>query len=89
MRTGIVILTATVITAICLIVYGSFYNTYKVYDVSVEQKIETPFYDWFKETEVIVGTTFGGIRRTEDGRMVSLANYRPMMHQKLWKFCPT
>jgi len=89
MKSGTVIFTVTIVTAVCMIVYGGCYSTYKVHEMSGAQKIETPFYDWFKETEIIVGTTFGGIQRMPDGRIVTLSSYKSMMHRKLWKFCPS
>jgi hypothetical protein len=75
--------------ALSMMIYGGCFNTHKVYEMSGAQKTETPFYDWFKETEIIVGTTFSGIQRIADGRVVALSSYRSMMHQKLWKFCPS
>ena len=78
-----------ILTGLSLIIYGGCYSTHRVYEMSGDQKSETLFYDWFKETEIIVGTTFSGIQRIADGRVVALSSYRSMMHQKLWKFCPS
>ena len=89
MRLTTLLLITSIITALCMIVYGGFYNTYKVYEMSEDQKSEAPFYDWFKETEIMVGTTFSGIQRIACGRMVALSSYRSMMNQKMWKFCPS
>ena len=79
----------SIIIGLSMIVYAGCYTTYKVYEMSGPQNTGVPFYDWFKETEIIVGATFSGVQRTADGRMIVLSSYRSMMHQKLWKFCPS
>ena len=89
MKPTTILLITSIFVALCMIVYGGFYSTYKVYEMSGDQKSEAPFYDWFKETEIIAGTTFSGIQRIAEGRMVALSSYRSMMDQKMWKFCPT
>jgi hypothetical protein len=78
-----------IVIGLGMIVYGGSCSTYKVYEMAEVQKTEGPFYDWFKETEIIVGATFSGVQRRADGRMVTLSSYRSMMHQKLWKYCPS
>jgi hypothetical protein len=89
MKPPIILFITSIVIALCMIIYGGCYSTYKVYEMSGAQKSETPFYDWFKETEIVVGATFSGIQRIADGRIVALSSYRSMMHQKLWKFCPS
>jgi hypothetical protein len=78
-----------IIIALGMIVYGGSCSTYKVYEMAEAQNKEGSFYDWFKETEIMVGATFSGVQRRADGRMVTLSSYRSMMHQKLWKYCPS
>jgi hypothetical protein len=89
MKSKIALFITTIIIAACMIIYGGVYRSYKVYEMSGDARNETPFYDWFKETEIIVGTTFSGIQRIGDDRIIALSSYRSMMHQKLWKFCPS
>jgi ferredoxin-type protein NapH len=88
MKPRMILFMISIIMALCMIVYGGSCSTYKVYEMAEAQNRETPFYDWFKETEIIVGSTFSGVQRTADGRMVTLSSYRSMMDQKLWKYCP-
>ncbi len=89
MKPRMILFMASIVMALCMIVYGGSFSTYKVYEVAEPRDTEVPFYDWFKETEIIVGATFSGVQRTANGRMVTLSSYRSMMHQKLWKFCPS
>lgn len=79
----------SVVLSLSMIIYGAFYNTYKVYDPPVAQNVEQTFYEWFTETEVIVGTTFGGIQRTSEGRLFTLGSYHVQLTQKAWKYCPS
>ena len=84
-----ILFVTSIFIALGMIVYGGFCSTYKVYEMAEARNREGPFYDWFKETEIVVGATFSGVQRTADGRIVTLSSYRSMMHQKLWKFCPS
>jgi hypothetical protein len=89
MKPRMILFMTSIIIALGMIVYGGSCSTYKLYEMAEAQNREGPFYDWFKETEIIVGTTFSGVRRGADGRMVTLSSYRSTMYQKLWKFCPS
>lgn len=89
MKPQIILIITSILIAAFMIIYGGCYSSYKVYELSGAQKNEPPFYDWFKETEIVVGTTFGGIQRMGDDRIAAVSSYRSMMHQKLWKFCPS
>jgi len=89
MKPRTIFFVASIFLALGMIVYGGFCSTYRVYETAETQTRGGPFYDWFKETEIVVGATFSGVQRMADGRMVALSSYRSMMHQKLWKFCPS
>ena len=80
---------ASVIVSIVLFTYGGFFNRHKIYEGSRSQVLETIFYDWFCENEIIVATTFGGIKRKHDGSLFSLSTYRQMQEDKRWKYCPS
>jgi len=89
MKLRIFLLFFSVVISLFMIIYGAFYSTYKVYDPPVAQNVVQAFYDWFTETEVIVGTTFEGIQRTSEGRLFTLKSYHAQLKQKGWKYCPS
>jgi hypothetical protein len=90
MKLKIFLLLVSIVISLSMIIYGVFYNTYKVYDPpGGAQNVDQAFYEWFTETEVIVGTTFGGIQRTSKGRLFTLESYHVQLTQKAWKYCPS
>jgi hypothetical protein len=89
MKLRILFLLISVMLSLSMIIYGMFYRTHKVYDPPVAQNVEQVFYNWFTETEVIIGTTFGGIQRTPEGRLFTLESYHVQLTQKAWKYCPS
>jgi hypothetical protein len=79
----------SIAVSVAMLLYGVFMNRFKVYELSQANQIESPFYDWYTESEIVVGTTFGGICRNPNGCLVSLYSYRQQVYGKLWKFCPS
>lgn len=89
MNLRIFLLLFSVVISLSMIIYGMFYRTYKVYDPPVTQNVEQAFYNWFTETEIIVGTTFGGIQRSSEGRLFTHESYHAQLKQTTWKYCPS
>ena len=89
MKARHILLMVSIIASVTMALYGGFMTRFRVYELSQANQIESPFYDWYTESEIIVGTTFGGIRHNPNGGLVSLYSYRQQMYQKLWKFCPS
>ncbi|OHE57586.1 MAG: hypothetical protein A2Z47_03780 [Thermodesulfovibrio sp. RBG_19FT_COMBO_42_12] len=84
-----IILAIGIIVSLSLIIYGGVFSKQKIYEGSKINQKELPFYDWYKETEVISATTFGGIRRGTDNKFFTVYKDRLRAEKKLWSFCPS
>ncbi len=72
-----------------MIIYGGCARRHPVYDLSPNNQIETPFYEWVNEPELTIGTTIGGFERYRDGRLVSLPWYREHLTRRTRHYCPS
>jgi hypothetical protein len=83
------ILLTIIILSLSLIIFGGVFSKQKIYESSKINQEELPFYDWYKETELISATTFGGVRRGPGNRLFTADSERLRAEKKLWSFCPS
>ena len=89
LKLNLILLTIGIIVSLSLIIFGGVFSKQKIYESSKINQKDLPFYDWYKETELISATTFGGVRRGTDNKL--FAAYRDSLRaeKKLWTFCPS
>jgi hypothetical protein len=86
---NLIFFTIGILISLSLIIYGGAFSKQKVYEGSKINQEKLPFYDWYTETEVISATTFGGVRRGSDNKLVAVYRDSLRAEKKLWKFCPS
>lgn len=89
LKLNVILLTIGIIVSLSLIIFGGIFSKQKIYESSkINQKV-LPFYDWYKETELISATTFGGVRRRADDKLIAAYGDSLRAEKKLWSFCPS